>query len=61
MRLKYEVKKSFEMPSGGKVTVTVGSDDPINESDYFVLREDAAQNMAMVFKSLADTMKPKTV
>lgn len=58
--MKYEIVKSFSLPNGGKVKVTVGQDEPINEADYFCLSETGAVNMAECFMNLADTLKPRS-
>ncbi len=56
-----EIKRHFDLPTGGSVTVTVRSPEPINEEDYFLLREAGAVGMAECLMNVAETMKPREV
>lgn len=53
----HEVKKTFKLQAGGSVTVTVRSSAPIDESDFMILRESAAVNMAECLMDLGEALK----
>jgi hypothetical protein len=56
--MKYEAKRIFNLPQGGRVAITVGSDEPINEQDYRILQPQAALAMADWAIGFAEALKP---
>ena len=56
--MKFETKRKIDMPQGGTVTVTVRSDNPINEQDYRILQPQAALALADWALGFAEALKP---
>lgn len=57
--LTYKVVKSFTLPNGGSMRVTIATDTPIREQDFPILRESIAVGMGEYLQTLGDVMRPK--
>jgi hypothetical protein len=56
--LLYEVSRVVDLPGGGNATVTVRSEEPIDEAAYLILRPQAAREMSNCLVSIANALRP---
>lgn len=52
------LRREYTLPNGGKVKVTVESDNP---DEYFIASEAGAVGIAECLINLADTLKPQAI
>jgi hypothetical protein len=61
LKHEYEIKKTVDLPTGGSITVTVSSPEPIQEKDFPILQAGAAIQMGASLISLANTLRPPVI
>jgi hypothetical protein len=56
---QHKFVKELITPDGAKVTVTICSEEPINQEDFFITRDDAMTSLAQTLANLGEALKPE--
>jgi hypothetical protein len=56
--MKYRAERKVELPGGGRITVAIEAEAPIDEEAYMILRPDVASAMAEHLVDLANALRP---